>query len=92
MSETIQHFIDSGDTLEAWCNSCRHSNLVDVLKLRDRLGPDHGSLHDDIVHLFRCSECQSKDIGFIRHAKGNENRRPGGAHSGSNMYAKAKGG
>lgn len=83
MAETIQHFIDSGDSIEIYCHNpkCRHHATLDMLKLRDRLGPDHGCLHDDIIHLFRCSKCGSKDLGMIRTPKGNEKRTMGGAHA-----------
>lgn len=39
-SETIQHFIETGDRLEAWCHNpdCRHHAVIDMVMLRDRLG------------------------------------------------------
>jgi hypothetical protein len=88
MTETIQHFIDSGDRYELWCHNsaCGHHAHIDMLKLRDRLGPDHGCLHDDIIHLFRCSKCGGKKIGLQRQAKGNDEKWPR-----QNLYAKAKG-
>lgn len=88
MSETIEHFIASGDHMEAWCHNraCGHHQVLDMLKLRERLGPDHGALHDDIVPLLRCSKCGGKTIGLLRHAKGNENRNMAGAHNLSRMF------
>lgn len=82
--QTIQQFLDSGDTYSIWCHNprCGHHAKLDMEKLRDRLGPDHGSLHDDIIHMFRCSKCQGKELGLQRQPKGNEQR---------NSYAKAKG-
>jgi hypothetical protein len=46
---------------------CHHHSTLDLIALRDRLGPGHSVMHDDIVHLFRCSKCGSKKIGFILH-------------------------
>lgn len=91
MTETIQHFIDSGDWFEIHCQNprCYHHAQIDMLKLRDRLGPDHGCLHDDIIHLFRCSKCGGKKLGLIRRcdtAKIDADRM-----AGRNLYAKAKG-
>ncbi|OJU02574.1 MAG: hypothetical protein BGN87_00030 [Rhizobiales bacterium 65-79] len=93
MSETIQHFLSSGDTYEICCHACHHHAKLDMVKLRDRLGPDHGCLHDDIIHLFRCSKCgEKRQLGLLRTPRGNDKRGQGRAHSGSNLYAKAKGG
>ncbi len=91
MSETIQHFIDSGDRLTLYCHNprCRHHARIDMLKLRDRLGPDHGCLHNDIIHMFRCSKCGGKELGMIcspDHDRINRERMERG-----NAYAKAKG-
>jgi len=33
--------------------------------LRDKLGPDHGAMHDDLVPKLRCSKCGGKDLGLI---------------------------
>jgi hypothetical protein len=88
---TIQGFIDRGDTLEIWCHSCRHHATIDMMKLRDRLGPDHGSMHDDLIHLFKCSRCgEKRKLGLIRHAKGNDKLVIGDVKR--NLYAKMKGG
>lgn len=93
MSETIQHFIDSGDTYEICCHACHHHAKIDMVKLGYRLGPDHGCLHDDIIRFFVCSKCgEKRKLGLLRTPKGNENRGPGGAHNAKNLYAKSKGG
>jgi hypothetical protein len=62
---TIQGKIDMRQGLIALCNSCRHNAKLDMLALRDRLGPDHGSMHDDLVPLLRCHACGGKDISLI---------------------------
>ncbi len=76
MRETIQTFIASGATYEAYCQrpTCGHHAPLDMLALRDRLGPDHGALHDDLVPLLKCSKCGGKEIGLIRSARGNKDR------------------
>lgn len=79
--ESIQHFIDSGDTYTVHCQACHHHAPVDMLKLRDRLGPDHGCLHDDIIRFFVCSKCGTKrKLRLIRSSKGNEKRGAGRSH------------
>lgn len=91
--ETIQQFLDSGDRYEIWCDNqeCRHHAHIDMAALRDRLGPDHGALRDDIIHLFRCSACGGKRLGLIRQARGNDEKGTAGAYNYMNQYAKAKG-
>lgn len=91
MSETIQQFINSGDTVTAYCQNpaCGHRQVLDMLKLRDKLGPDHGSLHDDLVPKMRCSKCGGKDIGLIRSS--NKTASYTGPKPNQNMYAKLSG-
>lgn len=66
--ETIQSFIDSGDVLTAYCHNpkCHHHGRLDMMLLRDRLGPDHGSMHDDLVPKLKCSRCGGRKLGLIR--------------------------
>jgi hypothetical protein len=40
---------------------CCKSTKLDVQALIDRLGPDHGSMHQDLVGLFACSDCKAAD-------------------------------
>lgn len=65
--ETIQSFIDSGDRLTAWCHNsrCNHNAILDMHALRERLGPDHGAMHGDLVHKLRCAKCGGKKVGLI---------------------------
>lgn len=47
-------------------------------------------MHNDIIHLFRCSKCGGRELGLIRRPdveKIDRNRM-----AGKNLYAKAKGG
>lgn len=82
-TETIQHLIDSGDRMEIWCHAprCRHHAYLDLEKLRDKLGPDHGVLFDDIGYKLRCSKCGGREIGMIRHAHGNDRKGMAGAYN-----------
>jgi hypothetical protein len=34
-----------------------------LVKLRERLGPDHSTLHDDLAPKLKCSKCGGKKIG-----------------------------
>ncbi|GLQ76900.1 hypothetical protein GCM10007881_04160 [Mesorhizobium huakuii] len=38
---------------------CCRSTKLDIQALIDRLGPGHGSMHDDLVGLFVCSHCKA---------------------------------
>lgn len=90
---TIQSLIDDNMKLHAYCHepSCRHHQSLDLVKLRDRLGPDAPAMADDLITRLRCSKCGGKKIGLIYSPETGINW--GGAHSlsGPNAYAKAKG-
>jgi hypothetical protein len=66
---TIQERIDEGERISVYCHNprCHHGAKLDLLKLRDKLGPDHGAMHDDLVPRLRCSVCGSKNVGIIIH-------------------------
>jgi len=82
---TIQDVIDSGDTIRAYCHAyqCNHSAVLDMIALRDRFGPDHGAMHDDLVPKLRCIKCGGKKVGIIS--------TPGTKEYGGNPYLKSKG-
>jgi hypothetical protein len=63
---TIRDMIEAGESLWVTCHNplCGKSAELDVAALADRLGPDHGAMHDDLVTKFRCSKCGGKRIGF----------------------------
>jgi hypothetical protein len=84
-NKTIQDVIESGETITAYCHAslCNHSAVLDMLALRDRFGPDHGAMHDDLVPLLKCAKCGSKKVGIIC--------TPGSKQYGGNPYLKAKG-
>ena len=67
MGKTIQDSIDRGETIRAYCHVhlCHHNAVVDMLALRDRLGPDHGAMHDDLTPKLRCTKCGGRKVGLI---------------------------
>ena len=67
-TNSIQDFIDDGTSVTIFCHSCNHRGELDLVKLRDRLGPDHGMLFDEIKDYLRCGNCRGKKISIIRHA------------------------
>ena len=62
---TIQGTIDLQHGITACCNSCRRYQKLDLIALRDRLGPDHGALHHDLVPLLKCQSCGGRDISLL---------------------------
>ena len=64
---TIQGMIDGGFITTAYCHNskCQHHAELDWFALRDKLGPDHGSMRDDIVPKLKCSKCGGRKIGLI---------------------------
>jgi hypothetical protein len=73
---TIQSLIDDGMTVTAYCHTspCHHNQRLDLLKLRDKLGPDAPAMRDDLVPKLRCAKCGGKKVGLIYAPKTN----PGG--------------
>ena len=39
---------------------CGQSTKLDIEALIDRLGPEHGSMHQDLVGVFGCSKCKAE--------------------------------
>lgn len=67
---TIQECIDRGERIFAHCNepTCYSPGReLDLHALKAKLGPDHGTMHWDLVPLLRCSVCGSKNVGIIIH-------------------------
>lgn len=71
---TIQQVIDTGDTIMAHCFSgaCHHSQALDMMALREKLGPDFVADHWNLTPLLRCTVCGSKKVGITLHQKSNE--------------------
>jgi hypothetical protein len=63
-----RRFSDTLATRETMYVNCGHplcckSTKLDIPALIDRLGPDHGSMHDDLVGVFGCSSCKAAGRG-----------------------------
>ena len=71
--DTIAKMIANGYELSAHCEArcdgfhCHHRAKVDLHKLAERLGPDHGTLAADLAGKLRCSKCESKQMGITIH-------------------------
>lgn len=85
-NRTIQDMIDGGYSITAYCHNtrCGHHAVIDLRMTRERLGPDHGAMHDDLVPKLRCARCGGEQIGLIV--------TPGSKEHGVNAYQKAKAG
>jgi hypothetical protein len=63
---TIQQLIDDRMTLLAYCHSptCHHNQRLDLIKIRDKLGPDAPAMSDDLVPRMRCTKCGGRKVGL----------------------------
>lgn len=77
-NKTIADMIENGGNIRVYCHAstCHHSATLDLITLRDRLGPDHGAMHDDLAHKLRCSKCGGKKVGLI-YSPGTKEYGPG---------------
>ena len=64
---TFQRLIDEKMKLTACCHHapCNHHQLLDLLKLRDRFGPDAPAMEWDIRPKLKCGKCGGKAVGLI---------------------------
>ncbi|WP_192177665.1 hypothetical protein [Mesorhizobium amorphae] len=64
---TFQTLIDAKMTVRAFCHHapCNHSQVLDLVKLRDRYGPDAPATADDLIPKLKCAKCGSKRVGTI---------------------------
>lgn len=88
--DTIGKLKATGGGLSVHCSTCNKHSVLDMDRLIERLGEDHGCMHDDLFPLFFCQRCRDagrpdKDIGFTLI----DNTDP---QDGANPYMKAKGG
>lgn len=72
--DTLGKMIDSGHRIAVYCErpshdpvKCNHSAWLGPPALAERLGRDHGALHDDLVPKLRCSKCQSREVTIRIH-------------------------
>jgi hypothetical protein len=58
--DTIGDLVAENASLYVNCEhpQCQHTKLLDLTALIDRLGRDHGAMHDDLVRKFRCTKCE----------------------------------
>lgn len=59
--KTLADTLSARETIYVNCAHpmCCKSTKLDIQALIDRLGHDHGSMHDDLVGLFVCSNCKA---------------------------------
>ena len=83
MAWTVQALIDGGMEITAYCEDpdCRHTQPVDLVRFRDRFGPDAPMMRRDVLPRLRCSKCGGKNID-IKLSPG-QTLVPGGAHGGN---------
>lgn len=64
---TIQELIDHRHTAMIYCHNprCHHRAELDLKALRDRLGPDHTLLYEDVRYKFVCGRCGGREWGMI---------------------------
>jgi hypothetical protein len=69
---TVQELIDGRFTVTIYCHNprCHRRAELDLKAVRDRLGPDHGMLLDDIKHKLRCSKCGGRQFGMTKQPPG----------------------
>lgn len=75
--------IDAGVRLTAYCHNprCNHRQEIDLVRIRDKVGPDFILVHDDLQYRLFCSVCDGKKIGILP----SDPRKP-------NLYNQAKNG
>ncbi|MER9947671.1 hypothetical protein [Mesorhizobium sp. M0047] len=58
---TLADTLAARETVRITCGhpACCESTQLDIQALIDRLGPDHGSMHWDLVGRFVCSDCKA---------------------------------
>lgn len=80
-----------GTRISINCNICHKHTMLDMDKLIERLGEDHGCMDWDLRPRFHCERCRAegrndKNFSFIMHADARSDAAI------KNDYLKAKGG
>ena len=59
--KTLADALAARETLYVNCGHpmCGKSTKLDIAALIERLGADHGSMHQDLVGLFGCADCKA---------------------------------
>jgi hypothetical protein len=68
---TFQSLIDAKMAVTAHCHHapCNHSQMLDLVKLRDRFGPDAPAMEWDIRPKLRCKKCNGNRCRPDVHAR-----------------------
>ena len=66
-TDTLGGLLERGYSVTAHCHSCRHSSVLDLARLAERLGRGFVAVGDPnpLVRLLRCQKCQGKSLGLI---------------------------
>lgn len=56
---TLGKKLAAGTGLSVDCMTCRRHAVIDVAEFVRRLGPDHGSMHWDLIQVLYCHECRT---------------------------------
>ncbi|MBM2715489.1 hypothetical protein JQK88_30645 [Mesorhizobium caraganae] len=61
MPHTLADTLAENESVYVNCGHpmCCKSTKLDIQALIERLGPDHGSMHWDLVRLFGCADCKA---------------------------------
>lgn len=65
---TLADRIRNGDMVRAYCHNIPargHSSELDLVKLAEKLGPDHGAMHDDLVRKLKCAKCGGRNVWLV---------------------------
>ncbi|UVC18939.1 hypothetical protein IHQ72_11405 [Mesorhizobium onobrychidis] len=64
---TFQSLIDEQMAVTAHCQTapCHHRQVLDLVKLRDRFGPDAPAMEWDFKSKLKCSRCGGNKVGLI---------------------------
>lgn len=84
---TLQSLIDENMELRAYCDAlaCCHSADLDLLRLRDRLGPDSPAMRADLLPRLSCARCGGRKVGLIYSPASNRQRIVGQGHNRSTL-------
>ncbi|MER8672979.1 hypothetical protein [Mesorhizobium sp. M0037] len=67
VGHTFRSLIADGMLVTAHClrTGCGHKQELDLVRLRDTLGPDTPAMRDDLLPRMKCSECQGRNVDLI---------------------------
>lgn len=80
IENTLGKKLEAGTGLSVDCLTCKRKAHLDVAELVQRLGPDHGCLHYDLIKVIFCHECRAagrddRNLHFTNHAVTPEKRK-----------------